>query len=66
MEESENHTPVEPSSLQINITDNKRVVLHFDDDSIPPIRLTPESAKRIGGNISSYADKVDEEISSPN
>jgi len=50
------HDAVEPSGIDVTITDAGTVLLDFDAEAAPTIRLSAANAKRVGGTLSKAGD----------
>jgi len=50
------HDAVEPSGIDVTITDAGTVLLDFDAEAVPTIRLSAANAKRVGGTLSKAGD----------
>jgi len=47
---------VAPSSIDVTITDAGTVLVDFDDEAVPTLRLSAANAKRVGGTLSKAGD----------
>lgn len=50
------HDAVEPSGIDVTITDAGTVLLDFDAEAAPTVRLSAANAKRVGGTLSKAGD----------
>lgn len=50
------HDAVEPSGIDVTITDAGTVLVDFDAEAAPTIRLSAANAKRVGGTLSKAGD----------
>jgi hypothetical protein len=50
------HGVVEPSGIDVTITDAGTILVDFDADGVPTLRLSAANAKRVGGTLSKAGD----------
>jgi len=50
--------PVEPSGVQMEYSDSGVVIMHFNHEAIPPIKLTSTGAMQVGSNLHSAANRT--------
>lgn len=55
---SQEEHAIQPSGLEVSITDTGEIVVDFRTDQIPLIQFNPDSAEVVGSHLNTAADKA--------
>jgi len=50
--------PIQPSGVEVSITDTGSLIVDFKTDQIPPIRFSVAGAEQVGSHLNTAADRA--------